>query len=200
MVLSLWLTLPPDAPINDHLIELIKSLPAVHPSLASSPIFMPHITLTSQIPDDNTDISSLDIPPFLAVSIKHLTFGNAYFKKVYFTMDRSHELLQLAQEARIKFNGLGKEDAKHAVEKDYDPHLSLLYNDVDIDHRLKVAVEDKVTEQAEHFGFGSWEGKSWEGGQVVLVRTEGAVEQWKVLPSTEIGGSRGHSDFGKKDH
>lgn len=199
MVLSLWLTLPPNTPINDHLAELIKSLPTAHPSLASSPIFMPHITLTSQIPDDNSDISTLGIPPSLAVLIKDLTFGNAYFKKVYFTMDRSHKLLQLAEEARITFNGLGKEDAKHTVEKDYDPHLSLLYSDVDIDNRLKAAVEDKITKQAEQFGFGSWEGKSWEGGQVVLVKTEGAVEQWKILASTEIGGSRGHGDSGRKD-
>ena len=99
----------------------------------------------------------------------------------------------------MKFNDMGEKNAEQAVEDEYDPHLSLLYNGVEIDDGIKTDIKDIVTKKAEEFGFRSWKGQIWEGGRVVLVRTEGAVEQWKVVATAEVGDKKGSNGVGMKD-
>ncbi|MCJ1474139.1 2',3'-cyclic nucleotide 3'-phosphodiesterase [Lambiella insularis] len=181
MTLSLWLTPPPSSPIYSHFSQLISSLPQAHPSLNSSPTFLPHVTLSSFNTSGEIDIHVLRIPETLSVSIKCLSFGTAYFKKIYFSMERSSDLLRLAKEARVKLNNMSDKEAQRAVDEEYDPHTSLLYNDVALDDEIKEIVSSLVAEEGNAAGFKQWEGLSWQGGQVLLVRTEGPVEHWRVL-------------------
>ena len=85
-------------------------------------------------------------------------------------------------------NGVGEEEAQRAVEREYEPHVGLLYGDVEMGEEVRSAVEDAVQgEKARELEFGAWEGRGWEGGQLVLVRTEGPVEGWEVVARVDIG-------------
>ncbi|MCJ1480947.1 2',3'-cyclic nucleotide 3'-phosphodiesterase [Schaereria dolodes] len=187
MPLSLWLTPPPTSLIYSQLSSLIEYLRTVHPSLITSPIFKPHVTLAFQIPSDNKDLSVLSIPKDLSSSIKCLMFGNTYTKKIYFSMKSSPGLEESAHEARMKLNGLGEEDAKRAMQSDFDPHTSLVYNEVELNDEIRSVVHDAVLKRAQDFGYRDWEGLSWKGGQLILVKTEGPVEEWEVLATTDVG-------------
>ena len=186
MPLSLWLTPSPDSPIYAHVTQLISELPEADLSLKSSPTFLPHITLLSGF--SQADISCLNLPRKLAVSIKSLSFGSAYMKKVYFSMERSHALIELAEEARVKLNKMSKDEARRTVETGYDPHVSLMYNDVELNDKIKEAIQHIVTEKAKELGYTAWEGLGWKGGQFLLVRTEGPVVQWAVLKAITLSG------------
>ncbi|MCJ1394283.1 2',3'-cyclic nucleotide 3'-phosphodiesterase [Xylographa bjoerkii] len=189
MALSLWLTPPPESPIYVHISQLISELPTADPSLKSSPAFLPHITIVSGLSQANISrLTLLNLPRDLAVSIKSLSFGDAYFKKIYFSMERSHTLIELAKEARVKLKNMSEDEARRAVETEYDPHASLVYNDVGLSGAIKEAVRRAVTEKAEQWAYNTWEGAGWKGGQLLLVRTEGPVVQWKVLRTITLSG------------
>ncbi|MCJ1430691.1 2',3'-cyclic nucleotide 3'-phosphodiesterase [Xylographa pallens] len=182
MAYSLWLTPPPESPTYAHLSQLISELPEADPFLKSSPVFLPHITVISGLSQVNTSrLASLEFPHELAVSVKSLSFGGAYFKKIYFSIERSHTLVELAKEARVKLENMSEDEAQRAVEVEYDPHASLVYNDVELNDTIKEAVWHMVKGKLENFGYTVWEGLGWKGGQLLLVRTEGPVDQWKVL-------------------
>lgn len=189
MSLSLWLTPPPESPISSHISQLISSLPRVHPSLRSSPLFLPHLTLSSYDTSNEIDIKALRIPGTLSVSIKGLSFGIAFFQKIYFSMERSSDLLKLAKEARMKLNNMSEEEAQRAVDNEYDPHTSLLYNDEPLDDEIMKLIVQFVAEKGSAAGHQQWEGLGWRGGRVLLVRTAGPVEFWKVLHTVVINGS-----------
>ncbi|MCJ1406175.1 hypothetical protein MMC19_000240 [Ptychographa xylographoides] len=180
---SLWLAPSPDSQIYHRIAELIKSLPEAHPSLRSSPQFTPHITLTSHITEKNPNLSTLEIPDDLRVSIKDLSFGGAYFKKIYFTMEWSQDLINLAKEVRMKLGGMGEHDAQREVSDEYDPHVSLVYNDVALSSDMEASIGEVVMQSA---GSDSWEGSGWERGVLQLVKTEGPVEAWEVLASKRL--------------
>ncbi|MCJ1281867.1 2',3'-cyclic nucleotide 3'-phosphodiesterase [Xylographa opegraphella] len=182
MAFSLWLTPPPKSPIYAQISDLIAELPKADPSLKSSPVFLPHITVVSGLPHASTSrLSLLVFPPELSVSVASLSFGAAYFKKIYFSIERSHTLIELATEARVKLNNMSDDEAQRAVENEYDPHASLVYNDVDLNETIREVVSHTVKERLEMFGYTALEGLGWKGGQLLLVKTEGPVEQWEVL-------------------
>ena len=102
-------------------------------------------------------------------------------------MKSSPGLEESAHEARMKLNGLGEEDAKRAMQSDFDPHTSLVYNEVELNDEIRSVVHDAVLKRAQDFGYRDWEGLSWKGGQLILVKTEGPVEEWEVLATTDVG-------------
>ena len=182
MALSLWLTPPPESPLYAQLSQLISELPEADPSLKSSPAFLPHITVISGLSQTNTSyLTLLNFPGELAVSVKSLAFGGAYFKKVFFSIERSHALAELAKDARVKLANMSEDEAQQTVENEYDPHASLVYNDVELNETIKEAVWCVVKEKLEKFGYTTWEGLGWKGGQLLLVLTEGPVDQWTVI-------------------
>ncbi|MCJ1381629.1 2',3'-cyclic nucleotide 3'-phosphodiesterase [Xylographa soralifera] len=182
MALSLWLTPPPESPVYAQLSQLISELPKADPSLKLSPAFLPHITVVSGISQESTShLTLLNLPHELAVSIESLSFGGAYFKKIYFNIERSHSLVELAKEARVKLKNMSENEAERAVKMEYDPHASLVYNNMVLNETIKEAVRHIVKENLENFRYTTSEGLGWNGGQLLLVRTEGPVGQWKVL-------------------
>ncbi|MCJ1399259.1 2',3'-cyclic nucleotide 3'-phosphodiesterase [Xylographa trunciseda] len=189
MTLSLWLTPPPESPIYAHISQLITELPKADPSLEVSPAFLPHITILTGLAQANMSLLTLlKVPRELAVSIESLSFGGAYFKKIYFSMERSDTLIELAKEARMKLKNMSEDEAQRAVESEYDPHASLVYNDVKLNDTIKEAVRHAVEKNADELGYNTWEGSGWTGGQLLLVRTEGPVVQWEVLKTITLSG------------
>ncbi|MCJ1418623.1 2',3'-cyclic nucleotide 3'-phosphodiesterase [Xylographa parallela] len=180
MALSLWLTPPPESPIYAQLSQLISELPEANPSLKSSPVFLPHITVVSGFSQANASrLTQLKFPHELTVSVKSLSFGDACFKKIYFSIERSDALVELATEARVKMKDMSEEEAQRAVQIEYDPHASLVYNDVELNQTIKEIVSHIVKAKVETFGYTAWESLGWKGGQLLLVRTEGPVDQWR---------------------
>jgi 2',3'-cyclic-nucleotide 3'-phosphodiesterase len=138
-----------------------------------------------------------------------LKFGSHFFKKVYFSVDKSTELLSLAQICREEFvtapqliatkkhySGLSAEeketlrqDAASAAERwarsEYDPHLSLVYSDVyPLDEAVTRTVDSRLKDM-----FGpdyATRGLGWTNGRLSLVRCEGPVEEWQELGHRDI--------------
>ncbi|MCJ1295521.1 2',3'-cyclic nucleotide 3'-phosphodiesterase [Xylographa carneopallida] len=189
MAFSLWLTPPPGSPMYAHLSQFMCELPKADPSLSASPAFLPHITVVSGLPQPSTSsLSRLKLPAGLTISFNSLSFGSAYFKKIHFSIERSHTSIELAKEARVNLQSMWKGEAERAVELEYDPHASLIYSDVGLNDPIKEVARQTVKLELEKSGHTTSEGLGWRGGQLLLVKTEGPVDQWKVLKTIDTTG------------
>lgn len=129
---SVWL-LPPEAhPVNGLLTSLIKRT-ASH--FGSSDLFIPHVTLTSEIspPTYRSDpqgwLDSLELPAGddVAVKFEDLNSEDVYFRKLYVKCQKTAGLKSLAKVCRKQVAGYKDDDAvRKWVEETYNPHISLL--------------------------------------------------------------------------
>ncbi|KZM21735.1 2',3'-cyclic-nucleotide 3'-phosphodiesterase [Ascochyta rabiei] len=129
---SLWL-LPPDAhPLNDVLTSLIKRTATRY---GSSDLFIPHVTLTSNILPSTYEaepqkwLDSLDLPAGneVQVEFEKLSSEDVYFRKLYIKCQKTAGLRALAKACREQAVDHGdKETARRWADEVYNPHTSLL--------------------------------------------------------------------------
>ena len=194
---SLWLVPPNESHIDLLLSRLItKAVPQHFPELKFPLHFIPHLTLTSDIPKEIVgdrpqawlDSLSLDLAKPPEVVFQSLDVGKPFFKKL--TLSATKESLHdVASQVRAAANENGDAAAAERWAKDvYAPHVSLLYSDVDIDEEKRL----KILQELDEVGIGlATEGalnerkqtgfNGWIGGSVVLVPTWKKVEDWSWI-------------------
>lgn len=130
---SLWL-LPPEAhPLNNVLTSLIKRTAS---RFGSSDLFIPHVTLTSDLvspssygSDPQKWLESLDLPvgDDVQVEFDKLDSEDVYFRKLYIKCQKTAGLKALAKVCRKQVADHEEEDkARKWAEETYIPHVSLL--------------------------------------------------------------------------
>lgn len=129
---SLWLLPPTGHPLNSILESLINST-ATH--FNSSHLFLPHVTLTSDISsstyssDPQKWLDSLSFPAGDVVEVKlgPLASEGVFVRKLYSKVSKSEGLCQTGTMARKAVRGFEDEEkAMKWAEEQYMPHLSLL--------------------------------------------------------------------------
>lgn len=147
---SLWLIPPPNTPFTRQLNQYISAtVPFRFPSSKKPPSFIPHITLTSNIPfslhDTSPDtaqvwLDCLELPlpsqstgeegeeqQKIHVELCALEAGEAFFKKLTLKAKKDPGLVKLAVACRAQGALSGDfEKARTWGTHDYEPHLSLM--------------------------------------------------------------------------
>lgn len=130
---SLWLLPPETHPLNEVLTALIKQTAS---SFGSSDLFVPHVTLTSDLVSPLTYASgpqnwldSLDLPAASDVKVEFdkLDSENVYFRKLYVKCKKTTGLKDLATVCRKQVADHESETtARKWADDTYNPHVSLL--------------------------------------------------------------------------
>lgn len=181
---SLWLLPPADHPLNAVLASLIRQTSS---HFDSTHLFLPHVTLTSEISpsshssDPQAWLDALDLPSGNDVRVKFekLASEDVFVRKLYIQCAKTNGLEKLAGASRREVDDFG-DDAKVSewVNDKYNPHVSLLYHDclqIDVSGLSEV---EAFLEQAGVALAGKGSLCGWRGGRVVLVQTDKSVEHW----------------------
>ncbi|KAF2197858.1 2',3'-cyclic-nucleotide 3'-phosphodiesteras-like protein [Delitschia confertaspora ATCC 74209] len=183
---SLWLLPPSDHPLTDIITTVIKKTAA---QFNSPHLFIPHITLTSEISPSayGSDAQSwLNALPFLSAKYVRVRLGKlesqeAFFKKLYSRVEKNEGVKGLGKVARMAVEGFEGEDvAEMWVQEKFMPHLSLLYWDGTVTSEQLAEIE-RFTKEAGINLNGEGELAEWEGGRVVLVPTDKAIKEWAPI-------------------
>ena len=192
---SLWLVPPKDSQLDLLLSHLIKkTVPKHFPELICPPDFLPHLTLTSDIPVELVSkepqawldglLLTLEDPP--RVIFQSLDVGEAFFKKLTLSAARG-PLYEIATQIRAAAVANGDAEAAEQWARDvYAPHVSLLYAELSIGEEKRMEVLHEL-EQAgvklETEGtFREEKGMNgWTGGRIVLVSTWKDLRGWSVV-------------------
>lgn len=207
MGIALWLQPNSSDEIFQVFSSIIYSAAREVMVTSTSPVFEPHITITSGIilPDEaalKTQAINKILDQALAcvlskpVSIhlseadsNGLKFGGSYFKAAYYDVKLTEQLAGLAYETRLSFvvnPGSAAPDIEQSKKaawwlcESFKPHISVLYSNEDLSKEAQNAIRElsaKVNNDC----------NSWSQGRLTLVRCEGPVESWQVLGSREIG-------------
>jgi len=129
---SLWLT--PEDKSQTVLSELISKLAKKH----QSPIFPPHVTLIGlsflgqlgqkKSIDAATKLSKLSPP--LKLDLGNIDYSTTYFQCLFARINATPQLMNLYLESEKHYE---------REPKMYMPHLSLLYGDIDMESRHRLA-------------------------------------------------------------
>lgn len=128
---SLWLLPPSSSPLNSTLSFVIEQT-ASH--FASPHLFLPHVTLTSEVspathsPDPQKWLDSLLLPHGKDVTVKlgRLQSEDAFVRKLYSKVEKEG-VVDIGKISRMVVEGFGDEtEASKWAEEKYMPHLSLL--------------------------------------------------------------------------
>jgi 2',3'-cyclic-nucleotide 3'-phosphodiesterase len=203
------------SPLNDALQATIDGL---RPLFDDGHSFPPHVTITggiratSQAQIDgvlDAALAAAKSVPHINVVFSSLCYGSRFFKKVYFSVIPSPELVSLARISREEFvtaprtmasqknySALSQQDrdnmaleasqqADQWVQHEYDPHLSLVYSDAyPVDEAQMRTIETRLEDL---FGLDyNTKGIGWTNGRLAVVRCEGEVESWEVLGYRDI--------------
>ncbi|KAF2804792.1 2, 3 cyclic phosphodiesterase [Mytilinidion resinicola] len=182
---SLWLLPPSSHPLNLLLTSLISKTNA---RFNSPYTFLPHVTLTSDIPSSAyssdpqawLDELAKNFPPAADVSVQFekLEVGSIFVKKITVRV-RKDGVRGLAETARGVVEA-GDGEAEKWAEEAYLPHLSLLYSAIEVsDDELREM--ERVVEDAGVDLEGKGEMGGWVGGRVVLVETDKKIEEWEPI-------------------
>jgi 2',3'-cyclic-nucleotide 3'-phosphodiesterase len=125
---SLWLLPPSDHPLNKLLTTLIHQ---TSQHFNSTHLFLPHITLTSEISPSKYGIepqawlNSLSLPAAkdVRVDFEKLASEDVFFRKLYIKCEKSG-LVDLGMVCRREVND--DAEARKWAEESYTPHCSLL--------------------------------------------------------------------------
>lgn len=200
---SLWLVADPALEIRDKLaLAILRDVPLLCPE-QKLPLFLPHVTLTSNIDPASIDdpqkwLDSLDLQlameSAIEVSFSEVAIGDRFFKKLFIRCVKNEGLMKLAKECRriAVLNGDGQE-AERWVREEYDPHCSLMYSDLE----LREDVVPKMEQKLHHLGVtmgGTMipdgeevSSNGWTGGYIVLVATNDTdLTQWDVVAQRPV--------------
>lgn len=134
---SLWLLPPQSHPLNTTLQNLITSIPSANfkpIAVDNHPFanFIPHITVTSDIPSepDNSQqwLDNLSLPYStgdLSVVLQDVEAGSAFFRKLTVRVEKNEGFRELGAACREQGTGCSREEAGRWAEGVYGPHLSL---------------------------------------------------------------------------
>jgi 2',3'-cyclic-nucleotide 3'-phosphodiesterase len=188
---SLWLLPPKGHPLDAVLSSLIDQTSS---RFGSPHRFIPHVTLTSDISpsiyssDPKAWLDSLELPSGSHVHVKFETLASedVLYRKLYIKCEKLDELKKLAMVCRRKVEGYEEErTASRWGDREYNPHLSLLYHDCpQLDAEGLRQTEAFVQKAGVTFGEGDLGG--WFGGRVVLVPTHKPVDQWVPLVERSV--------------
>ncbi len=136
---SLWLV-----PSDENRTLLMETI--LHYSNAlGTPIFKPHITLTSQLPGKVEELKEKTRKLAASIDVQRLTLGppahsNSYFQCVFLPVESNPLLLDAYLTAQSVF--ILKR------QKEYNPHLSLIYGNLNKRDREKIVAElgDKLSD------------------------------------------------------
>jgi 2',3'-cyclic-nucleotide 3'-phosphodiesterase len=130
---SLWLLPPETHPLNQQLTSLIKKTAS---RFGSSDLFIPHVTLTSDLVEPSSYgsepqkwLESLELPAGDDVKVEFERLGSedVHFRKLYIKCQKTAGLKALATVCRMQVaNHEDKETARKWAEETYNPHVSLL--------------------------------------------------------------------------
>lgn len=180
---SLWLLPPKNSPLLEPLTQLTsKTLPPTFPGF--TPKFQPHITLCSQIPvEPNPTLPKLpDNIPKPKIHLRKIVTGGTFFTRVVIQVDKTDSLVELARLSREKL--VSPDGIEDWVEK-YWPHLSLAYNETEVDEKELDRVRGLVKDAGVQIG-GEGEMAEWVGGRIALVETYKEVETWTITEEREL--------------
>jgi 2',3'-cyclic-nucleotide 3'-phosphodiesterase len=189
---SLWLLPPASHPLNAKLSTLIRRSKA---HFASTHLFLPHITLTSDIDpavygaDPQAWLDALHLPAaeHVVVRFTNLASEDVYVRKLYIACRKLDGLCELAAACRREVKGFDEEEkAQGWVKEKYAPHASLLYHDC---APIKADGLALVEEWAKEVGVelaGQGESEGWNGGRVLIVPTQRPIEEWVPLAERNI--------------
>ncbi|KAH6615138.1 2',3'-cyclic-nucleotide 3'-phosphodiesterase [Boeremia exigua] len=182
---SLWL-LPPEAhPLSAVLTALIQRT-ASH--FGSSDLFIPHLTLTSDLPpstyasEPQQWLDSLDLPTgAVHIEFAMLASEPVYFRKLYLKCVKTASLTALATACKKHVAGYADgEMASTWAHDTFNPHVSLLYHDCPQVDAQGLAATSTLA-QEEGIDFVARRGLSWTGGRVVLVATDKPTSEWAPI-------------------
>jgi 2',3'-cyclic-nucleotide 3'-phosphodiesterase len=129
---SLWLLPPTSDLLNGSLTSLIKRTSA---HFGSSDLFIPHVTLTSEISASTYTsnaqgwLDSLELPTgdHVLVDFERLASEDVYVRKLYIKCKKSAGLKSLAKACRKQVADYSDEGrARKWADEVYNPHVSLL--------------------------------------------------------------------------
>ncbi|RPA90343.1 2, 3 cyclic phosphodiesterase [Choiromyces venosus 120613-1] len=190
MTASLWLCPPARSPIEAALQKLITETIPPHFGEEKVPAFRPHMTITSDIPD-NLDpeevLKRISVSGLVEVSFKELNIGKTYYTRGTLHLERTPVIVDLARQCRGLFaNGGTEEEAVDKWEKEvFTPHVSLVYSAMDpVPDNIRKAIEQDLQEA--NIGVLHWNGpkgemRGWKGGSIVLVSTHKPIEEWETM-------------------
>ncbi|ORY15604.1 2',3'-cyclic-nucleotide 3'-phosphodiesteras-like protein [Clohesyomyces aquaticus] len=188
---SLWLLPPADHSLNSILTSLIETTSS---HFHSQHLFIPHVTLTSDIPSSSYSanpqawLSAIELPTSKEVKVIFggLESRDVFVQKLFIKVEKAGiaDIGEMARTVVPGFEDSGK--ARKWAEETYYPHLSLLYHDCP-----KVAPESisEIASYARHAGVSlAEEGDlgGWTGGRVVLVPTDKPIKDWVPIVSREL--------------
>jgi len=133
------------------------------------------------------------------VQFKELASGSTFFKRLYIRCHRTPSLLALASLCRRHAVHRGTqtwapvdENVQQWVEESYDPHISLLYVDLDpTGNRMELVNKGLrgmgiMMAGEERKGMAWMEG--WRGGRVWLVPTDRGLGEWRPVAERVLKG------------
>lgn len=198
----MWLVPPKGSHVEKLLSKLIATIIPQHfPELKSPPGFLPHLTLTSDIPEEALSNGpqswldglplALDVPPY--VTFGSLDVGEPFFRKLTLQV-RKHHLYDLP--TQIRAAAVERGDAVAAelwAAEDYTPHVSLLYADLNIgEGKRQDILQDLDKAEISLRDEGAFQGKEnegyngWIGGRILLVSTWKVLEKWAVIAERDL--------------
>ena len=197
----MWLVPPKGSQVEEILSRLITTIIPQHfPELKSPPRFLPHLTLTSEIPEEalsNGPQQWLDNLP-LALDVPYVTFvsldvDEPFFRKLTLQV-RKHNLYDLPTQIRTAAVERGDAAvAEHWAEEVYAPHVSLLYADLGIGEEKRREILHDLDEAEISLGEeGAFQGQEnkghngWIGGRLLLVSTWKDLEKWAVIAERDL--------------
>lgn len=142
MAIALWYCPPQGSAVHESLQLLITSLQSLFPN---SPVFEPHITITSDLNCNSADdvnriltscVAAIrSIPPSQPlINFQHCTIGKSYFRKVVLECEPNRYLYSIAQimrEVYVEVDDASRTQRAATWARDeFKPHLSLLYSEV----------------------------------------------------------------------
>ena len=133
MQYSIWI--PIQGKTGQNLTSLVKRLANKY----HGPVFEPHLTLLSPIPQKKgvvikktIEISKV-VRPF-KLTTANIDYGNTYFQCVFIRVNTSKPLMETVRFARTHFG----------IKSTFVPHISLFYGNVDIKTRAEIARSVKL--------------------------------------------------------
>ncbi|KAF2472053.1 2',3'-cyclic-nucleotide 3'-phosphodiesterase [Lindgomyces ingoldianus] len=188
---SLWLLPPADHPLNSILSSLIQETSS---HFNSPQLFIPHITLTSEIspstylPDPQAWLDHLKLPAGKDVRVKmgRLQSEDVFVRKLYSKVEKQG-VVEIAKLARTVVAGFNEDEgAQRWANEKYGPHLSLLYHDCPKIAEDSVAKIEQLVRDSGVGLDGEGELAGWTGGRVVLVPTDRPIKEWNPLAERKL--------------
>jgi 2'-5' RNA ligase len=140
-----------------------------------TPSFEPHLTLLGGLKQNETSLVSMTkllagrLHPF-EISLNNISYTENYYRSLFIKADKTDELISAYITARRLFG-----DESDPSTDDFMPHVSLMYSDLDRNEKLRLINSHGNTFEC-----------CFEVHSVMLVKCEGAPQQWEEIHSAQF--------------